>query len=123
MKIFGAPVLWLEIVGVNVLTIEGMIRGLQCPLLWLIGKEPQGQVLQHLLLCSYMASGSAALEHCEEVIFIKGDGGSLIRTSSSVNDINGSIDSLNSFMHAVNWYGWPAQGSQAFLAQNCKALV
>ena len=99
-------------------------KELEHPRLWVIGKEPWGQALWQLLqLRSHVASGSTASEHQEEVPFTQGDCRSSVRTSLSVNDVNGSIDSLSSFTHASSLYGWLAWGSWAFSAQNCKALV
>ena len=89
LKIFGAPVCWLEMVRVEVVAVEGMMRGLEHPRKGVIGKELQGWALWHLLwLQSLMASwtsSSTPLEHQEEVVFTQGKGGSLARTSWSVN--------------------------------------
>ena len=68
------------------------------------------------LLCSHVASGYVGLEGLDEVIFTQCNGTSLVRTSSSVNDISGSMDSLNSCMHTANWPGWLGRGSWAFSA-------
>ena len=51
-------------------------------------------------------------------------GSSLVRTSSSVNDVSSSIDSLNSIMHSTSWHirlTWQGT-SWAFSTQNCSTL-
>ena len=70
MKIFGAPVYWLGIVGVEAVAVAGTIRCLEQPRKGMVETEPKGWVLWHLLLCSLMdsrASSSTASEHWEGV--------------------------------------------------------
>ena len=108
---------WVEIV--KVFTVVGMVS-FECPILWDTEKEPQVWALLHLLyLYSHMVSGSAGSEGWEEVTFTQCNDGSLARTSSSVNDVSSSINSLNSFTHAVTgmvgspgWLGFFCPGLQ-----------
>ena len=60
MKTFGAPVCWLEIDGVEVIAVEGMMRDLEHPRKGVVEKEPRGWAVQHLLLHSLMASGASS---------------------------------------------------------------
>ena len=114
--------LWLK--TVNDLTAGMVVVGFAHPILWVTGKEPQGQaLLLPLWLSSWETAGSAGLEVLDEVIFTQCDGSSLWRTSPSMNVISSSMDSLNSCMHSANWHGWPGGGGWAFSTQNCNALA
>ena len=121
LEMVEVPGVWLE-TG-KVFAVVGMVS-FECPIMWVAEKEPQGWALLHLLcLHSCMVSGSTSLEGWEEVTFTQCNNGSLARTSSLVNDISSSTDSLNSLTHAATWHGWPAQGGWAFSTQNCKAFA
>ena len=75
-----------------------------CPISWVTRKEPWVWALLLLLqLCSHVVSGPTVSEGLDEVIFTQCNGISLVRTSSSVNDVSSSLDSLNSHMQATSW--------------------
>ena len=102
-------ILWLE--TVNELPTGVVVVGFAHPILQVTEKEPQGWVLLFLLqLCSHVASGSRGSEGLDEDILTQCDG-MMVRTSSSLNDISCSMDSLNSCMYSANWPGWPGRGS------------
>ena len=122
MKIFGALVCWLEIVGGEAVTIAGMVRHLK----GMVEMEPWGQAVWHLLLHSLLDSGassSTTLEHWGGVTITQGDGGSLERTCSSMNVVNGLMHLLNSLTYSVNWCGSPSCGGWTTSAQCCRAFV
>ena len=82
-------------------------------------KKPWGWALLFLLqLCSLVASGSTGSEGLDEVIFTKCNGTSLVRTSSSLNDVSSYMDSLNSHTHSVNWHDWLVGAVGPFLPRS-----
>ena len=126
IKIFGAPVCWPGIVGVEAVTVAGMMRHLEHPRKGMVEMEPQGWALWYLLLHSLVDSGpssSATSEHWEGVTITQGDGGSLERTSSSMKLVNGPMHLLNSLTHSANWHGSPSGRGLAILAQCCRAFA
>ena len=125
IKMFGAPVHWLEMVRVEVVTVERMMRGLEHPRKGVVGKEPWEWTLTSAaasLPWGPWASSSATSEHWKGVTITQGDGGSLARTSLSVKVVNGSTHLLNSLMHSTSWCNSPGGGGLATLAQCCRAL-
>ena len=127
VKIFGIPVCLLEVVGVEAVIVEGMMRGLEHPRKGMVRKEPQGWALWLLLwLCALVASCASSpttLEHWEGVTITQGGGGSLVRTSSSLNVVNSSMHCLSSSTHSASLHSLPRHGGLATLAQCCRAFA
>ena len=105
----------------------GDIEGLGVSQEEVVGKEPWGWALWHLLqLHSLMASWASCFtvsEHQEGVTITQGDGGSMARTSSPMNVVNSSMHFLSYLTHSASCYSLPGNVGLAALAQCCMALA
>ena len=120
VKIFGAPVFWLEPPGV--FAVEGMVS-FECPMP-MAGPMPLILIPWFLpLLHSWGGKGPMASLDMEGVMHTRFEGSTGLNTWALVKVVNGSIHPLNSWMSSVSWHDLPGRVGLARSAHCWRALA
>ena len=94
------------------------------PMPWVTANAPLAQALQLLLqLHSLVVGGSVGSDVHEDMILIQLEGRLSSRTSTSVNEVRGSMAHQNSSMLSTSWQDMPGIGGWAFSTHYWRALA